>query len=1664
MAGSSAALTLGMGVGYPDMVAMDALTPQSILDNVQRRYLQDAIYTHVSSILIAVNPYHPLPSLYDSTALSAFHHLPPSSSPPPHIYSIARAAYLRALGVDCPAGPASQSILISGESGAGKTEATKQILAYLAYASSCTSRPPHLPTASASRTSSASTLSSHMAAAITASVTHHVEQRLLQANPILEAFGNAKTLRNDNSSRFGKYVSVHLSPDGRIVGGSVQSYLLETSRVVRQGAGERNYNIFYHLLASRRMDPSHFRYLNHSGCVAIDGMDETAMYDGVQQALTVIGVPASHQQQIMDIVLGILHMGNCAFIPAGKDGCEVADESADELASAARLLGLAENQLRAGLTTKVIVSPRSTIINMPRTVKEAEETRDSMAKLLYSHLMSHLITRINRALTSPASPSAPSSSPLSSPPVLTIGILDIFGFECFPCNSLEQLLINYANERLHQHFLSYVFKAERQLYQAEGLTLPSQVTFQDNQPTLDLLDKKPQGVLPLLHDELFIPKGSDANLLAKVHTAHSASPVYFKPRVNSADRFGVQHYAGLVEYTAAGMLDKNRSKVGEQLLSLFEGATTDVMREMFGVDDEPDDTTQPTPPPPAAGAKGKWEAKASVSVPGPVGASPPVSRPGSASSVSAGSRVSVSSLFTQSLADLLASIGATHSHFVRCIKPNGEKRRGAVDGELLLGQLTSSGVIDAVRVRKDGYSERMLTAAFLRTYLPLVARTLTQRAMHKAADRAKVALIMEAVAAQPLTQWQQGRERVFYKAGVHTALEAQRRTQLGWAAVLIQKRVRGWLVRRRQRAVQRLLRDVTAALHSGHLGAVDACLVKGKEAGVALPAPLLAGLQKQRGLLSQGDKAALALAQALTLPTSSLRDRLGLLTAASALLPSLGRPPHPTWWPSLPGLQQAVTAATSALQQLTAAMAALGDGVGAGAQLDALLVSTTAALKAAISPTLLDPASLCALSGLTEVSGVQARVSRSQRVATGVKAAMEARDASALRRALEEGDGAGLTGPVMADGRLCHQALVLAEAVDTALEQWTEPALVAIINQVRSLLPKGGPGGALGGSPLDAHLPAGVSVASLLALLEASVVALASELEASQAAQRALTMGDHFKLTMAIQRAEDALYMKQHSRRKVQGGAYAPPPVVPPTPGAKKGLEELVTDMKREMTKLEALALQGKERDARQARATDGLKAAMASANAPAIEAAIQAAEDAGLPEQQVAHARAHQLTVETCALLARAIDDRAEAGLKAALEVSAQRLKAQALDVRSREYQDRHQQAKATLDQVVAIRRVHEVEAAVNAARLAREQRAGQRAGGGTVEEEAKEENEWTSTVDGLRDAIAAARLHGARDTDIHSALEIVHAYDALRPGREGEGVEGAQAAVEAERVREEEEAEAKEKERILAKLRPQLNGGMRVILPQGTPPRRPSEVSADSRRASAIMRTPVSNEADARAVAEGIERQRLAEQAKQREVVREVAQQEQAVKKGGKKGPSPPKVPPPLKGPLGPMGPGLGPVLGPVGGAVEYAYEVGSPKEGEEEDDAVKAAIEAALKSQGGEVGPGQVVPLASSRALSSSTSLSPRHSRASSSAVEKEGMARVLRVSQAEWSFDVEAFEKSQLRPMSLGMALQAEGLDRRPTQELPPRERVRDGEIIAPRHKQKQSACACCCVIS
>ena len=1458
---------------YDDMVQMDNLTPDTILDNVSRRYQKDRIYTNVSSILIAVNPYHSLPNLYNQQALSFYHSLPatPSSSPTPHIYALAHSAYLRARGHYANLPPHSQSILISGESGAGKTETTKHILTYLAHASSSSTPQPLLaPLTSSHSTPSASTLSSAFSAQLAASVTANIEQRLLQCNPILEAFGNAKTLRNNNSSRFGKYINITLSPTtGHIVAAQVRHYLLEANRVIGQGSGERNYNIFYQLIAKLKRSANEFRYLSGSGCDSIEGVDDREMYDGTGHALAILGLSGESIQQVMDITLAILHLGNITFtaaaLQAGKESCVVeAVKGEAALKEAARLSTLGEPQLRAVLLTKVIVSPRSTIINSPRSVAEAEQTRDTLARTLYAALMSYLVDRINDALNPNPTPATASTTE----PTVSIGILDIFGFECFPCNSLEQLLINYANEKLHQHFLSYVFKLELSLYQTEGLldpAAPNPFTFTDNATTVELLDKRPTGLFPLLTDEVYVPKGNDTSLLQKMNTAHAAHPQYTKPKLtrgstvagvdSGADggRFGVVHYAGSVEYGVRGMVDKNRSKVSDQLMFLFEGARGDVMRRMFNVEEDEGEDDTPG---------------AAVAVAGrvPVGVVGGDGKKGTPRPSVTASRATVCSLFQQSLSDLLSSIAVTHSHFVRCIKPNADKQSYTVDVPLLRTQLQSSGVMDAVRVRKEGWGERMPLREFVLRYQRLAVKQLKDRGMQRASDVDKVEVIIAVArnsqsalhSLQPSTLYAVGKTKLFYKTSVHTALEALLERYRVAAVVLIQKRVRGWLVRRRQHAMKQIWKTLKVALEKGDLAQVDSLLPKLTVMSSSVPASLLASVQQQRNQLSAGIKASNALIQSLTLPLSSIHDRLQLLDTALAMAAKVPAGQYVSWYPMMGKAREVGSEVKALLVQLQTGVEAtkvklLVDETSTG-QLTELLQRSSTAISACVSRLPGTAQSLTSLISLTEVAAVQSLALTLRRVADQLNEAITNRDLPLLHAALEDADRVGLHWQVLQEGRLCHQALSVAGDVDAALGEWTEQSITTITSTLTALLDSTSTPTSPATSSLDRFLPAGVSLASLIGLLEASLVAVQSEREAETAAQRALTQRDHFKLTMAIQRAEDALYMKEHSRRTVTGRPIqdsstpqpptaqpaAPTSTRPPVAAARTGnvnklggtmgrkLEDLVKEMKQECSKLEQLQKDTRAREEKQQAAVDALRAAQSSSSPADIQQAITLGEEARVGRELLDGARSHLLTVETIALLTKAIDDRDIPELKQAIEVSSTRLKAQALDVRSRAYHDTHQHAQAVLNMLIAVEKVREREVDASRSRRAIDARRKQRTAAGVVggAEAEKDEAMWAAVVDGLKEVVAASRLHGAKDADIPVALQYMHEWDELHPKEKDES------EVEEERARaKEEEAKEQEKQRIINKLKPQLNGGVRVMLPMAVLPRRPSDIAAAPR-----------------------------------------------------------------------------------------------------------------------------------------------------------------------------------------------------------------------------------------
>uniref|UniRef100_A0A672PNY2 Unconventional myosin-X-like n=1 Tax=Sinocyclocheilus grahami TaxID=75366 RepID=A0A672PNY2_SINGR len=566
--------------GVEDMSTLAELHEAAIMHNLSLRYQKDLIYTNIGSILAAVNPYKQIPGLYTVEAVDVYsrHHL---GELPPHIFAVANECY-RCLWKR----HGSQCVLISGESGAGKTESTKLLLKFLSVKS---------------QNSTGSPLSER---------TTRVEQAIVQSSPIMEAFGNAKTVYNNNSSRFGKFIQLHFSQSGNIQGGCIIDYLLEKNRVVRQNPGERNYHIFYALLSGAKYEhremymladsPEAYHYLNQSGCVKDRSLDDKHLYDSVMEALKVMEFTEEEIRDVFKLLSGVLQIGNIEFMTAGGAQITTKGGSSD-------LLGLDSFQLSEVLTQRSMIL-RGEEICSPLTVEQAIDSRDSVAMALYSQCFSWIITRINQKIKGKDN-------------FKSIGILDIFGFENFEVNRFEQFTINYANEKLQEYFNKHIFSLEQLEYNREGIHWEA-IDWMDNAECLDLIEKK-LGMLALINEESRFPKGTDYTLLEKLHSRHATNPYYVKPRV-ADHQFGIKHYAGEVITST-------------MILSLYYvSLRLDFIYDLFE----------------RVGSRNGDE---------------------TLKMGTARRKPTVSSQFRDSLHALMATLSASNPFFVRCIKPNMEK-------------------------------------------------------------------------------------------------------------------------------------------------------------------------------------------------------------------------------------------------------------------------------------------------------------------------------------------------------------------------------------------------------------------------------------------------------------------------------------------------------------------------------------------------------------------------------------------------------------------------------------------------------------------------------------------------------------------------------------------------------------------------------------------------------------------------------------------------------------------------------------------------------------------------------------------------------------------------------------------------------------------------------
>ena len=537
-----------------------------------------------------------------------------------------------------------QSVIIAGESGAGKSEATKLILQFLAEVSA------NATTTGGKTSGSTST---------------KLEQQLLAANPILEAFGNAKTLRNNNSSRFGKLITVMFNNNGGITGGRIINYLLEKSRVVGQTKGERNYHIFYQLLHGgcdfkhltadlKLLDPELFHITNQSGVVTIDGINDDKEFEDVNMSFDVLGFSDDEKKSIFSMVVGVLYLGNVKFTEVKKEGqddiASVFNKNVVE--TAADMWGVDSGDLEKFLVSKYIGS--RDLILVDYKLQQAIDAKDGIVKRVYGELFQLLVNRINLVLSS-GQESCKNF----------IGVLDIFGFESFAVNSFEQLCINYCNEKLQFHFNEHIFSMEQSMYKEEDISIPDS-SFVDNQPTLDLLELKVSGLFSMCDEEIALPRGSDETLLSKMIVRHGDTrsnphPNFAKPKPgkDTRDLFGVVHYAGTVFYNVTNFLDKNKDQLNIDLVGVMKKSTSTMMQSMF------------------APFEDRESQKKVVNRRGSVGGG--------------GKAKTLGAQFKAQLQDLLNTLNATSPHFIRCIKPNDLKVGGVFDGQRMQDQLRYAG-------------------------------------------------------------------------------------------------------------------------------------------------------------------------------------------------------------------------------------------------------------------------------------------------------------------------------------------------------------------------------------------------------------------------------------------------------------------------------------------------------------------------------------------------------------------------------------------------------------------------------------------------------------------------------------------------------------------------------------------------------------------------------------------------------------------------------------------------------------------------------------------------------------------------------------------------------------------------------------------------------------
>eukprot|EP01111_Echinosteliopsis_oligospora_P012783 TRINITY_DN4422_c0_g1_i1.p1 TRINITY_DN4422_c0_g1~~TRINITY_DN4422_c0_g1_i1.p1 ORF type:complete len:1060 (-),score=288.02 TRINITY_DN4422_c0_g1_i1:136-3315(-) len=744
--------------GYTDFCLLDSINEDIFMANLKQRFAADHIYTLIGEQVVSVNPFAKR-NLYTPEIMKSYNDKY-MYEVPPHIYSLADDTYRQLTTTK-----ENQCVIITGESGAGKTEASKIFLQYIAAA--CTGR--------GVGGSKATPISSHSSARAEA---EKIMEKLLDSNPVLEAFGNAKTLRNDNSSRFGKFMQIQFDGAAKPLGGMITQYLLEKSRVHSRATGERSFHIFYQLLSQKQepdllkrlqlvSDPLQYQYLKLSTCTTVPSIDDAADWKEVNKAMVALGWGEGERFSVWKILSAILHLGNIEFQADDKKSSvdSVVIKNKSEMEKAAAMLEVPTGMLQQALTSRSITSGagrRQSSIMVLLDKAQAEVTRDALAKHLYNRLFSYVVDRINYVLVA-------GGGKKDAPPVeLTIGVLDIYGFEIFENNSFEQFCINWCNERLQQLFIKLVLKQEQEEYMREGIEW-KEIDYFNNAPIIDLIEASPIGLIKMVDEACMVGQSTPDSLLQKLNQNFAKHPNYQSYETTNDKSIGrthfrINHYAGQVTYDLEHFLYKNRDTLFGDLVASMRASTNKLVKDLFPAD--PAEATSKKIP------------------------------------------LTSASQFKIALQDLINILASCQPHYIRCIKSNDEKRGGYLADERVRHQVRYLNLVETVRVRRAGFCNRQPFVRFLARYKMISDKTWP---IWRGSLSDGVKAIAQAVVPSHEfnSEIKLGKTKIFIKSARTLFLFEDHRTKhLPKVAIMIQKVFKGYKTRKWYKAeLERLRRE-----------------------------------------------------------------------------------------------------------------------------------------------------------------------------------------------------------------------------------------------------------------------------------------------------------------------------------------------------------------------------------------------------------------------------------------------------------------------------------------------------------------------------------------------------------------------------------------------------------------------------------------------------------------------------------------------------------------------------------------------------------------------------------------------------------------------------------------------------------------------------------------